>query len=110
MVDHRGDWTYTVVVPHGEPLAGWRGAESYRQIHAALAEALHTEGVAACLSRGEEETGASLCFENPVSHDLLGADGRLNDPELIERLREQAIGFIDFVEKLKEVNLRKEEA
>ena len=46
----------------------------------------------------------------PHINDLLEADGRLNDPELIERLREQAIGFIDFVEKLKEVNLRKEEA
>jgi len=46
----------------------------------------------------------------PHINDLLGPDGRLNDPELIERLREQAIGFIDFVEKLKEVNLRKEKA
>ena len=46
----------------------------------------------------------------PHINDLLGADGRLNDPELVERLREQAIGFIDFVEKVKEVNLRKEEA
>lgn len=46
----------------------------------------------------------------PHINQLLGSEGRLKDAELIERLREQAIGFIDFVEKLKEVNLRKEEA
>jgi chromate reductase, NAD(P)H dehydrogenase (quinone) len=44
----------------------------------------------------------------PRINDLLGADGRINNPELIERLREQAIGFIDFVERLKSVNLREE--
>jgi lipoyl(octanoyl) transferase len=76
IVDHRADWTYTVVAPHGEPLAGWRGAESYRRIHLALVETLTAEGIAAQLSSGSEETGAMLCFENPVSHDLLGPDGR----------------------------------
>jgi lipoyl(octanoyl) transferase len=76
MVDHRSDWTYSLIIPQGEPLASLRGAESYRQIHASLAEALVAEGIKAWLSRGEEETGAALCFENPVSHDLLGAGGR----------------------------------
>jgi lipoyl(octanoyl) transferase len=76
MVDHRADWTYTIVAPHGEPLAGWRGAESYRRIHTALAAALVAEGIGARVSAGGEETGAALCFENPVHHDLLGVDGR----------------------------------
>ncbi len=76
MVDHRADWTYTVAAPRDEPLANWRGAESYRRIHAALAETLVEEGISARLSAGEEETGAALCFENPVGHDLLGNDGR----------------------------------
>jgi lipoate-protein ligase A len=76
MVDHRADWTYTIVAPRGEPLAGWRGAESYRRIHNALAETLVSEGVEARVGGGEGETGAALCFENPVHHDLLGADGR----------------------------------
>ena len=34
------------------------------------------EGLAVRLSGGEEETGAALCFENPVNHDLVGGDGR----------------------------------
>ncbi|MGL5018429.1 MAG: lipoate--protein ligase family protein [Luteolibacter sp.] len=76
MVDHRADWTYTIVAPSGEPLAGWRGAESYRRIHAALAETLTSGGIEVRVSGGGEETGAALCFENPVHHDLLGAGGR----------------------------------
>ena len=76
IVDHRADWTYTVVAPQGEALAGWRGAESYRRIHAALAETLTAENIDVQPSDGGEETGAALCFENPVSHDLVGADGR----------------------------------
>ncbi|WP_200271887.1 lipoyl protein ligase domain-containing protein [Luteolibacter pohnpeiensis] len=76
VVDHRRDWTYTLVVPIGWPMATLRGAESYRQIHAALAEALRAEGIATELGNGETETGAALCFENPVCHDLVAADGR----------------------------------
>ncbi len=70
-VDHRADWTYTVVSPFEEPLTRLKGAESYRLLHDALAEALRAEGLAARLSTGSEETGASLCFENPVNHDLM---------------------------------------
>ncbi|MES2659152.1 MAG: hypothetical protein V4689_11085 [Verrucomicrobiota bacterium] len=76
MVDHRADWTYTLAVPAGEPLAGLRGAESYRQIHEILMRALEDEHLEALISDGERATGATLCFENPVGHDLLGVDGR----------------------------------
>lgn len=75
-VDHRTDWTYTLVAPAGGPLAGLRGAESYRILHAALAETLAVEGISARLSSGENQTGAALCFENPVSHDLIDPAGR----------------------------------
>ena len=75
-VDHRADWTYTVVAPAGEMLAGQRGAESYRIIHAALAAALVAEGINARLSGGNDATGAALCFANPVGHDLIDTAGR----------------------------------
>jgi lipoate-protein ligase A len=75
-VDHRADWTYTVVAPAGETLVGLKGAESYRVLHAALAACLIEEGIEARLSTGAEETGAALCFENPVSHDLVGTGNR----------------------------------
>lgn len=75
-VDHRADWTVSLIVPAGLPLANLRGAESYRMIHAALAEALRQEGIDARLSTGSGETGSSECFENPVSHDLIDSTGR----------------------------------
>lgn len=75
-VDHRADWTYTLIAPTGSTLARLRGAESYRILHAALAEALLAEGICARLSSGADQTGAALCFENPVGHDLIAPNGR----------------------------------
>ena len=42
----------------------------------------------------------------PSVNDLLDEQGRFTDPEIRERLQEQATGFIAFVERLKGVKLR----
>ncbi len=42
----------------------------------------------------------------PQIHELLDAQGRLKDPELVERLGRQAAGFVEFVERLQGVKLR----
>ena len=42
----------------------------------------------------------------PDIGDLLGEDGRLKDADLVKRLRAQAVGYVEFVEKLKGVKLR----
>jgi NAD(P)H-dependent FMN reductase len=42
----------------------------------------------------------------PQINNLLGASGRLKDAELLGRLKAQANGFTDFVERLKNVKLR----
>lgn len=42
----------------------------------------------------------------PNIDDLLDDNGRLKDPEILERLKSQANGFVDFVEKLKGIPLR----
>jgi lipoate-protein ligase A len=76
LVDHRADWTYSLVIPHPAPLASARGAASYQVIHASLAAALAAEGLGVRLSGADEQTGAAMCFENPVHHDLVGTDGR----------------------------------
>lgn len=39
-------------------------------------------------------------------HTLLDENGRLKNEELLGRLRKQATGFVDFVEKLRQINLR----
>lgn len=75
LVDHRDDWTYTLVVPGGESLASQRGAESYRLIHEALGSVLASETGGIRLSVGEQVTGAAACFENPVEHDLVDGSG-----------------------------------
>jgi lipoate-protein ligase A len=76
IVDHRSDWTYTLVVPSNEGFARLRGAESYRLIHQALSEAVKTKDLNVRLSGGADETGDSCCFVNPVEHDLIDASGR----------------------------------
>jgi NAD(P)H-dependent FMN reductase len=42
----------------------------------------------------------------PQVHSVLDENGRLKNAELLERLRKQAEGFVDFTEKLKQVKLR----
>jgi NAD(P)H-dependent FMN reductase len=42
----------------------------------------------------------------PGINDLLDDNGRLNNPELLERLRKQAEGFVEFVERLQQKKLR----
>jgi NAD(P)H-dependent FMN reductase len=42
----------------------------------------------------------------PGIRDLLNDQGRLTDPELVDRLKSQAEGFVAFVEKLRGVELR----
>jgi len=42
----------------------------------------------------------------PAINDLLDARGRLKDAELLGRLKTQANGFVEFVEKLKAIKLR----
>ena len=42
----------------------------------------------------------------PAINESLNADGQITDPNLVDRLHQQAVGFIDFVEKLKGVQLR----
>jgi chromate reductase len=66
--------------------------------------------------RPVEQLQAIFCYRNayvypervflPKINELLNAEGRLTDPEIIERLRAQAKGFIEFVERMKGVNLR----
>jgi NAD(P)H-dependent FMN reductase len=42
----------------------------------------------------------------PRINDLLDEAGRLKDAELLQRLRGQAEGFVDFVERLQKIRLR----
>lgn len=75
VVDHRIDITYTLVIPRGHELATARGAESYRVIHQALADALSLLGEQVRLTVVDEGDGAAACFSNPVAYDLTNMSG-----------------------------------
>jgi lipoyl(octanoyl) transferase len=75
-VDHRADWTYSLVVPAEEGLCRMRAAESYRIIHTALIATLAAEGIEARMTCGAGPSGETLCFRNPVGHDLVDLAGR----------------------------------
>lgn len=76
IVDHRGDWTYTLVLPRGEPLAQAKGAESYRVIHEALAEALRSGGCDCECAAGRAAAAGGECFKKAVDYDLIDGMGR----------------------------------
>lgn len=76
VVDHRCDWTYTLILPRGEPLAETRGAESYARIHHALANALMREELHSTVLHADSGNGAAACFQNPVKFDLADPCGQ----------------------------------
>jgi lipoate-protein ligase A len=73
-VDHRGDWTYSLIVPRDRELARMKGGESYRAIHEILLGVLRSEGGEPDLSPGKGKSGG-MCFDNPVEFDVMDAGG-----------------------------------
>ncbi|MGB6222466.1 lipoyl protein ligase domain-containing protein [Haloferula sp.] len=76
IVDHRNDWTYTLVLPSGEPLAKAKGAASYRVIHEALAEALRTGGRECGCALDRSVSAGGECFKKAVEYDIVDGTGR----------------------------------
>lgn len=74
LVDHRDDWTYTLVIPRGHPLEDLRATQSYREVHEALATALRAQGVACVLKTAADETeGKGICFQRAEIYDVVHA-------------------------------------
>jgi len=78
IVDHRDDWTYSLVIPRGHPFEEARATQSYRAIHEALAEALSEAGarvslkpVAEPAQDGEPGGPAGVCFERAEIFDVI---------------------------------------
>jgi lipoate-protein ligase A len=93
VVDHREDWTYALVIPRGHSLEEARATESYRAVHAALAEALIAQGVPAELKKNpglveridpntraavrgpaaspSAAPGPGVCFQRPEPYDVV---------------------------------------
>ena len=78
IVEHGDDLTYSLCVPRSCDFANLRSHESYRRIHACLADALQRCGTSSASHVGPEvvppvPVHANACFERPVLHDLLVA-------------------------------------
>ena len=78
IVDHRNDWTYTLVLPRGHTLYDERATQSYRAVHKALVAALHILGQPAVLKEAgvapednEAPTGPGVCFQRAEFHDVI---------------------------------------
>lgn len=72
IVDHRADWTYSLIVPRGHGLAEMKGGKGYKAIHDAVARVLGNE---AGLAAPRESPGGGLCFRNAVEHDVVDRTG-----------------------------------
>lgn len=77
VVDHRDDWTYSLVIPRGHPLEEIPAPRSYRVVHACLVEALVAQGAEVELKASVEPRAsaeaAGVCFERAEVHDVLHA-------------------------------------
>jgi len=82
LVDHRDDWTYSLVIPRGHPLEDLRATQSYREVHEALASALRAQGVACVTKTSQPESEglpavglakAGICFQRAEIHDVVHA-------------------------------------
>lgn len=76
IVDHRNDWTYTLLIPKEDPTSSINSSLLYGVIHDALARAIQSEGQMTNRVEVDHEVDSNLCFEKPVSQDLINAAGQ----------------------------------
>jgi len=85
LVDHREDWTYSLVIPRGHALEEARATESYRIIHECIAAALQAQGVKAQLAKTPSASAsagagsaapAGVCFQKSEIHDVIAPGGQ----------------------------------
>jgi lipoate-protein ligase A len=79
VVDHRNDWTYALVIPRAHDLFESRATDSYRLVHACIAEAFNALGQPAVLKEHEPDAtdkenagcGPGVCFTKAEVHDVI---------------------------------------
>ncbi len=74
IVDHRRDWTYARVIPREHDWWEARATESYRAVHACLAQALSEMGQPAVVKTQADPAAAAgpgVCFERAELYDVV---------------------------------------
>jgi lipoyl(octanoyl) transferase len=76
IVEHGFDWTFSLVVPAGAPLANARPEDTYRTIHSHVTTVLNQIGYSARLAKLADCAEGNACFSSPVVHDVIGPTRR----------------------------------
>lgn len=79
VVDHRNDWTYALVIPRAHDLYEDPATESYRLVHACIAQSLNTLGQPAILkeptpdaiNKDAVDCGPGVCFTKAENYDVI---------------------------------------
>lgn len=78
IVDHRNDWTYTLVVPPSHPFCHLPASESYCHLHKLIAQSLEVGGVPSTLAqppaKDNEPLIAKACFLRAERYDVVSAN------------------------------------
>jgi lipoate-protein ligase A len=81
LVDHRGDVTYTVVLPPTHRIAGECPQQSYNILHRGVVAALKRIGIEATLAlrqkKGSPRPNASACMTNPTRFDVMLGENKI---------------------------------
>lgn len=109
IVDHRNDWTYTLVIPRGHALYDLPAPQSYRAVHEALAAALIALGQPAEVKLECEPCpdGPTVCFTRAERFDVVqprterkiaGAAQKRNKHGLLLQgsIEKSAVGAVDW--------------
>lgn len=71
VVDHRNDFTYSLLLPTAHPLSRAKASESYRFVHEALAEALGDQAESVPCVGKAQRSAPTVCFQRPEVFDLV---------------------------------------
>lgn len=84
VVDHRDDWTYSLVVPATHALAKLKAGDAYREVHNILIWALKAQDIEAALApcpcadaavEASAPAVAQICFQRAEPGDVIDEDG-----------------------------------
>lgn len=70
LVDHRNDFTYTLLIPKQHSLAKLSRSDCYLRVHQQVQQALTNDGHSCTLITKETGAGPS-CFQHPVPGDII---------------------------------------
>lgn len=105
IVDHRNDWTYTLILQNELAAAQGSSTDLYATVHTTAAEAIADQGVhtqlAPCPRQCDrnlgQNDGPDHCFLQPAMNDVLTNDGRKMAGAAMKRTRQGILlqGSID---------------